>query len=67
MSANILKTESASTPRGDLQFAIMGGKSRRRVRRLLDKEPDTGFALAKKFAKKDPLLADYLFVRSTGS
>jgi len=41
MSANILKTESASTPRGDLQFAIMGGKSRRRVRRLLDKEPDT--------------------------
>lgn len=41
MSANILETESASTPRGDLQFAIMGGKSRRRVRRPLDKEPDT--------------------------
>ena len=41
MAANILKTESISTTRGELQFAIMGGKSRRRVRRLLEKDPET--------------------------
>ena len=36
-----IKTHTLTTPRGQLTFAIQSGKTRRRVLRLLDKEPET--------------------------
>ena len=37
----LTKTVEVVTPRGSLTFAIQSGKSRRRVSRLLEKEPET--------------------------